>query len=29
MLARNIKALKKFAAENPEKKIQMVFVLVG
>jgi hypothetical protein len=26
---RNIKALKKFAAENPEKKIQMVFVLVG
>jgi hypothetical protein len=26
---RNIKALKKFDAENPEKKIQMVFVLVG
>jgi hypothetical protein len=26
---RNIRALKKFAAENPEKKIEMVFVLVG
>jgi hypothetical protein len=26
---RNIKALKKFAAENPENKIKMVFVLVG
>lgn len=28
-LRRNIKALKKFAAENSEKKIQMVFVLVN